>query len=142
MTGARRGSQPRAHPSRVRVTQPYLRVLAAFCAAVMLTTAVGLAVQAEFPAAAFALVVAVGLGWYGLVSPLRGRARVRRAETDALVARADAGHRAFRAGDMAGALAAPPSRSAAPRPRPGVVAAIAVAAVLYALFLTGVIGSL
>lgn len=138
MTGARR-TAPQG--PRVRVTQPYLRVVSGFCGAVMLTTAVGLVVQAEYPAAVFAFLVAAVLGWYGVVSPLRGTARARGEQNSALAARADAGHRAFRAGDMAGALATPPQRPSRPRPRPGVIAAIAAAALFYTLFLVGVIGS-
>ena len=122
---------------QARVPHPYLRVVAGFFSAVFLWGTVGLGLDGEAGAAVFALVLAVALGWYAAVTPLRMRARRIRSRQEAMAARADAGHRAYLSGDLGAAMAPPPPVAPVPPVRRGVKAAIVVAVALFAMAVLG-----
>lgn len=119
----------------MRVTHPYLRVVAGFFAALFLLGTVELSVDGEPGAAVMALVFALALGWFAVAQPLRARRRAERERQRAVAERADAAHHAFEAGDMAGALAPPPPPPPRPPVRRGVLVAVAVAVLLFVLVL-------
>lgn len=118
---------------------PYLRVVAGMFAGVVLWLATVEAIHGEFGQAVFTLLVALGLVYLAVGKPLREYRRRVKAEQAALAARAEAGHRAFLAGDLSSALAPPPEAPKPPHIRRGVV----IAAVLAAAFvLFGIINDI
>ncbi|UYP18754.1 PASTA domain-containing protein [Rhodococcus sp. Z13] len=118
---------------------PYLRVVAGMFAAISLWLAVVETINGKFGNAAFQLVFALILGYLSIGKPLRDRRHRIRAERAAIAARAEAGHRAFLAGDLNAAMTPPPEPAPAPTVRRGVVIAAAIAAVLV---IVGIVGDI
>ncbi|MDJ0399158.1 PASTA domain-containing protein [Rhodococcus rhodochrous] len=106
---------------------PYLRVVAGMFAAITLWLAIVEVLNGNPADAILFLAFAAGLGYLAIGKPLRDRRRRIKVEQDAIAARAEAGHRAFLAGDVHAAMAPPPEPSKPPRIRRGVVIAAAVA---------------
>ncbi|MGW5323347.1 PASTA domain-containing protein [Rhodococcus pyridinivorans] len=118
---------------------PYLRVVAGMFAAITLWLAIVEIVNGNFADAILFVAFAAGLGYLAIGKPLRDRRRRIKAEQDAIAARAEAGHRAFLAGDVRAAMAPPPEPPKPPRIRRGVVIAAAVAGLIV---LMGIIGDI
>ncbi|MFZ2526147.1 MAG: hypothetical protein WAX14_00615 [Rhodococcus sp. (in: high G+C Gram-positive bacteria)] len=108
--------------------KPYLRVLAGMFAGITLWLAVVALVQGTIPDAIVQLMFAVGLTYLAVGKPIRDYRARQKARYTGLAARAEAGHRAYLAGDPA-AFASPPPESAPPTVRRGVVVAGILAAV-------------
>ncbi|HET8994275.1 MAG TPA: hypothetical protein VFN32_10785 [Rhodococcus sp. (in: high G+C Gram-positive bacteria)] len=107
--------------------KPYLRVLAGMFAGITLWLAIVEVIHGNVGPALVQLMFTVGLGYLAVGKLIREhRSRVK-AERDSLAARAEAGHRAFLAGDPA-AFAPPPPPPPPSRVRRGVVIAMVVAA--------------
>ncbi|SEB98445.1 hypothetical protein SAMN04490240_0866 [Rhodococcus pyridinivorans] len=109
---------------------PYLRVVAGMFAAITLWLAIVEVVNGNFADAILFVAFAAGLGYLAIGKPLRDRRKRIKAEQDAIAARAEAGHRAFLAGDVRAAMAPPPAPPKPARIRRGVVIAAAVAGLL------------
>ncbi|SNV27080.1 lipoprotein [Rhodococcus rhodochrous] len=123
----------------MRSVDPYLRVLAGMFAGVVVWLAIVEVLHGEFGQAVFSLLIAAGLAYLAVGKPLREYRRRVQAEQAAIVARAEAGHRAYLAGDLRSAMAPPPEPPKPPRLRRGVV----IAAVLAAMFvLFGIINDI
>ena len=118
---------------------PYLRVVAGMFAAITLWLAIVEAVNGNEADAILFVAFAAGLGYLAIGKPLRDRRKRIKAEQDAIAARAEAGHRAFLAGDVRAAMAPPPEPPKPPRIRRGVVVAAAVAGLFV---LMGIIGDI
>lgn len=118
---------------------PYLRVVAGMFAAITLWLAIVEVVNGNVADAILFLAFAAGLGYLAIGKPLRDRRKRIKAEQDAIAARAEAGHRAFLAGDVRAAMAPPPEPPKPPRIRRGVVIAAAVAGLIV---LMGIIGDI
>ncbi|TCN49852.1 hypothetical protein EV641_114135 [Rhodococcus sp. SMB37] len=123
----------------MRFVVPYLRVLAGMFAGVTMWLAIVEIVNGNVPEALIQLLFTVGLGYLAVGKPLRDRRARIKAEEDALAARAEAGHRAFLAGDPSAAFAPPPEPPKPQKIRRGVVIAAMIAA---AFVLIGIIGDL
>ena len=118
---------------------PYLRVVAGMFAAITLWLAIVEVVNGNVADAILFLAFAAGLGYLAIGKHLRDRRKRIKAEQDAIAARAEAGHRAFLAGDVRAAMAPPPEPPKPPRIRRGVVIAAAVAGLIV---LMGIIGDI
>ncbi|MEU5841578.1 PASTA domain-containing protein [Rhodococcus sp. NPDC047139] len=118
---------------------PYLRVVAGMFAAITLWLAVVETLNGNFAEALIQLALTAGLGYLAIGKPLRDRHKRMKAEQDAIAARAEAGHRAFLAGDVGAALAPPPEPPKPPKVRRGVVIAAAIAGLFV---LTGILGDI
>lgn len=118
---------------------PYLRVVAGMFAAITLWLAIVEVVNGNGADAILFVAFAAGLGYLAIGKPLRDRRKRIKAEQDAIAARAEAGHRAFLAGDVRAAMAPPPEPPKPPRIRRGVVIAAAVAGLIV---LMGIIGDI
>ncbi|MGA4688829.1 PASTA domain-containing protein [Rhodococcus sp. AB351] len=118
---------------------PYLRVVAGMFAAITLWLAIVEVVNGNGADAILFVAFAAGLGYLAIGKPLRDRRKRIKAEQDAIAARAEAGHRAFLAGDVRAAMAPPPEPPKPPRIRRGVVIAAAVAGLFV---LMGIIGDI
>lgn len=106
---------------------PYLRILAGMFAGITLWLAIVALINGTAEQVVVQLVFTAILTYLAIGKPLRDyRARVK-AERDALAARADAGHRAYLAGDPA-AFAPPPPPTQPVKVRRGLVIAAALAA--------------
>ncbi|QDQ96996.1 hypothetical protein [Tomitella fengzijianii] len=123
----------------MRVSHPYLRVVAGFFAAVFLMGVVDLGLDGEAGAAIVALVLAGALGWYAVIGPLRVRARRISEQNAATAARADAANQAYLAGDLRAAMAPPPPVPPRLPVRRGVLAAVGVAALLFVIAVVSVV---
>lgn len=118
---------------------PYLRVVAGMFAAITLWLAIVEVVNGNVADAILFVAFAAGLGYLAIGKPLRDRRKRIKAEQDAIAARAEAGHRAFLAGDVRAAMAPPPEPPKPPRIRRGVIIAAAVAGLIV---LMGIIGDI
>lgn len=118
---------------------PYLRVVAGMFAAITLWLAIVEVLNGNVADAILFLAFATSLGYLAIGKPLRDRRKRIKAEQDAIAARAEAGHRAFLAGDVRAAMAPPPEPPKPPRIRRGVVIAAAVAGLIV---LMGIIGDI
>lgn len=107
--------------------KPYLRVLAGMFAGITLWLAVVELFHGRFSAFSIQLVFTTGLAYLAVGKPLRDYRARKRTECAGLAARAEAGHRAYLAGDPA-AFASPPPTPQSPRIRRGVVIAALIAA--------------
>ncbi|WP_182359693.1 hypothetical protein [Tomitella gaofuii] len=123
----------------MRVSHPYLRVVAGFFAAVFLMGVVDLGLDGEVGAAIVSLLLAGALGWYAVIGPLRVRARRIREQNAATAARADAANQAYLAGDWRAAMAPPPPAPPRLPVRRGVLAAIGVAAFFFVIAVVSVV---
>ncbi|NLV78036.1 MAG: hypothetical protein GXY65_01590 [Rhodococcus sp.] len=106
---------------------PYLRILAGMLAGITLWLAIVALINGTAEQVVVQLVFTVILVYLAIGKPLRDRRARAKAEHDALAARADAGHRAYLAGDPA-AFAPPPPPTPPSKMRRGVVIAAALAA--------------
>ncbi|WP_238071644.1 PASTA domain-containing protein [Rhodococcus zopfii] len=105
----------------------YLRVLAGMFAGITLWLAFVELIHGKFSPAFIQLVFAAGLAYLAVGKPLRDYRARKRTEYAGLAARAEAGHRAYLAGDPA-AFAPPPPTPQSPKIRRGVVIAALIAA--------------
>ncbi|MGV9736715.1 PASTA domain-containing protein [Rhodococcus aetherivorans] len=111
---------------------PYLRVVAGMFAAIFLWLAFLYVIHGDVAGFFLMLGLGVGLGYLAIGRLIRDRRARLDAERAALAARAEAGHRAYLAGDPA-AFAPPPDPTPRPPVRKGVVIAASVAA-LFVVF--------
>ncbi|GAA4810613.1 hypothetical protein [Tomitella cavernea] len=123
----------------MRVSHPYLRVVAGLFAAVFLVGVVDLGLDGEAGAAVVSLVLAGALGWYAVIGPLRVRAARIREQDAATAARADAANQAYLAGDVRAAMAPPPPAPPRLPVRRGVLAAVGAAALLFVVAVVSVV---
>ncbi|WP_240794745.1 hypothetical protein [Rhodococcus zopfii] len=107
--------------------KPYLRVLAGMFAGITLWLAFVELIHGKFSPALFQLLFTAGLVYLAVGKPLRDLRVRKQAEYAGLAARAEAGHRAYLAGDPA-AFAPPPPPAQPPKFRRGIVIASLFAA--------------
>ncbi|AWH01055.1 hypothetical protein D092_18960 [Rhodococcus ruber Chol-4] len=111
---------------------PYLRVVAGMFAAIFVWMAFLYVIHGDVAGFLLMLGIGLGLGYLAVGKLIRDRRARLEAERAALAARAEAGHRAYLAGDPA-AFAPPPDPTSRPPVRRGVVIAAAVGA-LFVVF--------
>ncbi|WP_072689831.1 PASTA domain-containing protein [Rhodococcus marinonascens] len=121
----------------MNIIRPYLRVVAGFFAALFTWMAIDGVIQLDIGLAVIGLLLAGGLWYLAVGGPIRDHLARVKAESDALAARAQAGHEAFLTGDTTAAFTLPPKPPARKPVRKGVVAASLVAVTLLLIAILG-----